>query len=137
MHKCFFSNLSGEFLEKIDKTRQHNTNFFCKVLRIWEYIGGFLSSSWKKLSTFEFLFFWQNRTFILTENQRTLSEKPAAPKLWLQFSQWLQKCAKIQMFSTPCWSVTCLGLSFFKILTTLSVKDFFLIHFELWIVCLM
>ena len=31
-----------------------------------------MSSSSKKLSTFEFLFSWQNRTFLLTENQRTL-----------------------------------------------------------------
>ena len=35
--------------------------------RAWE-----MSSSGKKLSIFEFLFSWQNRTFLLTENQRTL-----------------------------------------------------------------
>ena len=34
-------------------------------------------------------------------------------KLFLGFSQQLQKCANIQMFSTPSLSLTSLGLSFF------------------------
>ena len=85
-----------------------------------------MSSSGKKLSTFEFLFSWQNRTFLLTENQRTLLRSQcsyiastfslffsAAFKLLLGFSQQLQKRAKIQMFSTPCRTVTSLRLSFF------------------------
>ena len=43
-----------------------------KFLRIQEDVGGFLTSSGKKLSTLIFLFSWQNKTFLLTENQRTL-----------------------------------------------------------------
>ena len=35
--------------------------------RVWEKTG-----SGKKLSTVEFLFSWQNQTFLVTENQRTL-----------------------------------------------------------------
>ena len=70
-----------------------------------------MSSSGKKLSTFEFLFSWQNQTFLLTENQRTWFFSLVL-KLLLWFSQQLQKCAKIQMYSTLCWSVTSLGLPF-------------------------
>ena len=84
--------------------------------------GGFLSISGKKLSTFEFLFSWQNRTLLLTGNQRTLlRSKCHYLQLFLYFSQQLldfaqqlQKRSKIQMFSTPCRSVTSLGLSFLK-----------------------
>ena len=48
----------------------------------------------------------------------------AALEFFLGFSQQLQKCAKIQMFSTPCRSVTSLRLSFFKILMTLiEIRD--------------
>ena len=38
----------------------------------------------------------------------------AALEFFLGFSQQLQKCAKIQTFSTPCRTVTSLGLTFFK-----------------------
>ena len=41
----------------------------------------------------------------------------AALKLLLGFSPQLQKLAKVQMFSTPCPSVTSLGLSFLKSFT--------------------
>ena len=94
--------------------------------------GGFMPTSNKKLLTFEFLFSWHNRTFLLNENQRTLLRSQcrllqrfptffsAALKLLLGFSQQLQNRAKIHMFSTLCRSLTSLRLSFSKILTTLQ-----------------
>ena len=46
---------------------------------------------------FEFLFSWQNRTFLPTENQRTLLRSQLA-STFFDISQQLQKPAKIQMF---------------------------------------
>ena len=54
-----------------------------------------MSNSDKKLSTFEFLFSWQNKTFLLTENQRTLLRSHLVPLAatfsWL-FSATLKLC---------------------------------------------
>ena len=73
--------------------------FIFKVLRIWEDVGGFLSSPGKKLSTFDF-FSWQKKTFLLTENQKNSAEKSvqiASTFSW--FFSATPKTTKIQMFS--------------------------------------
>ena len=48
------------------------------------------------------LIFFPGKKNISTEWE---PKNSAALKLLLRFSQQLQKCAKIQMFSTPWWSV--------------------------------
>jgi hypothetical protein len=53
----------------------------------------------------------------------------AALKLFLGFSQQLQKIAKIQMFSTPCRIVTSFGLSLFKSLLLYQQKSWFHLQF--------
>ena len=85
-----------------------------------------MSSSREKLSTFEFFVFLAKQNISTDWEPKNSTEKPvqlastfslffsAALKLLLGFSQQLQKRTKIQMFSTPCRSVTSLGLSFFK-----------------------
>ena len=61
-----------------------------KVLRILEDVSGFFSRPGKSLSTFEFLFYWQNRTFLLTENQKRLLRSQCSQlHFFFYFSQQL------------------------------------------------
>ena len=100
-------NLKSRFLIKSRLSQCTQSLYFMRFEplylvspKVLQDAGGFLSSFGKKWSTFEFLFSWQTRTRLLTENQRTLPVQlasifslffSAALKLLLGLSQRLQK----------------------------------------------